>query len=528
MPDIRAQVGQLFMLAFDGTDSEVIRPLISERGVGALYLSNENLTEPGKTAELLNELHRMGIEGRANRALISAADQEGAWGVMVPYSCVGPGNMALGGAPVGHTEAMYGVYGKELSAVGVFADLAPAADVNSNPGNPIIGTRSFGEYPQRVAERVSAAIRGLHQSQVMATAKHFPGHGNTATDSHRGIPRVSRSPDDIRSIDLFPFRVAIRSGVDMVMTSHIIFDALDPVNPATLSKPILVDLLRGQMGFEGVVISDSFNMNSIRKSFSPPDAAVAAILAGVDLIMLAEERYGDEVGDYVSSQYAILDRVEKAVETGEIPMARFEEAFGRVQALKDKYSLEARVPVDVTQARQTVGSPPHREVELEAARAALRVLFDPRGFIPLKSGQQVGVVSLVKPEARQEVREGRGIGPNYADGFSAFVSALKNLGVSTTEGFGSGQALVVVSENYPLAGRSFDTASQHEALEQLRRTHTGPMVHVALRDPYQALSMSADACLCAFGSGYSNAVAAAEGLAGKIKLSSDMLPVTPQ
>jgi len=228
--DVRKKVGQLFLLAFSGNDINVVLPLIKERGIGGLYLSNDNLREPEATAVLLNSLQKASLEGIAKVPLLTAADQEGAWGVMVPYSSTGPGNMALGASDPINTRKMYSVFSKELSSVGVFCNLAPVADINSNPLNPIIGTRSFGENASDVAVRVKAAIDGLHENGTIAAAKHFPGHGNTATDSHSGIPKVSRTLKEIESVDLLPFKTAIESGVDIVMTAHIIYDRVQGCN----------------------------------------------------------------------------------------------------------------------------------------------------------------------------------------------------------------------------------------------------------------------------------------------------------
>ena len=210
--EVRRKVGQMFLLAFSGQNSEDVLPFIEKRGIGGLYLSNENLGTPQEAARLLNILQNASMNGLARLPLLTAGDQEGAWGVMVPHSTTGPGNMALGAAPVQHTEDIYTVFSEEISSVGIFCNLSPVADVNSNPLNPIIGTRSFGENPMKVAERVQAAVRGLHAHDIIATAKHFPGHGNTDSDSHSGLPKVSRSLKEIESIDLLPFKAAVEAG----------------------------------------------------------------------------------------------------------------------------------------------------------------------------------------------------------------------------------------------------------------------------------------------------------------------------
>ncbi|HIE42651.1 MAG TPA: hypothetical protein EYP95_05430, partial [Nitrospinaceae bacterium] len=239
--------------------------------------------------------------------LLLGVDQEGTWSVMAEDSHPGPGNLALGSAGnLALTQQRYHDIAQELRQCGLNLVFSPCADVNTNPLNAIIGMRSFGTDPKDVGEHVAAAVKGAKSAGVLTTLKHFPGHGDTKIDSHRDLPTVSRSKADVWSIDLAPFREGIKAGVDVVMTSHILFEALDSENPATFSKIILQEILREKLGFQGVVISDSMNMHALRKYYKPVDAAVAALSAGVDLIMLAEEHY-DHDGDYQNRQRALIE-----------------------------------------------------------------------------------------------------------------------------------------------------------------------------------------------------------------------------
>lgn len=520
----------MFLLAFSGQNPETVLPFIKERGIGGLYLSNENLGSPEEAATLLNTLQEASINGLAGLPLLTAGDQEGAWGVMVPYSSTGPGNMALGAAPVEHTKAMYTVFSQELASVGMFCDLSPVADVNSNPYNPIIGTRSFGEDAGKVAERVKAAIDGLHAHNVIATAKHFPGHGNTDSDSHSGLPKVSRSLAEIESIDLLPFKAAVDAGVEMVMTAHIIYEALDPENPSTLSKKILTGYLREKLGFQGVIITDSFNMWAIQKNYDPGEAAIQAILAGADMIMLAEERYGEDVGDYKKNQTALIDRVEKAVMDGEIPMERINEAYNRIKALKEKFNLAGRVPVDVNAAKQTVGKAENRSVAVAAAEAAL-LASDPKGLLPLKAEAEVWVTRLAVEDVEEIIRIAAGIGPNYANAFDDFVTLLRSSGVKVRL-FEPGDELpknvtvLTVGENYPLPGKSLDLQRQRDRLGVVFSNTQNPIIYVGLKDPYDWNMLQAHTVVYAVGSNISNIQAAVNLLIGKIKATGE-LPVTP-
>jgi len=518
----------MFLLAFSGQDAETVLPFIKERGIGGLYLSNENLGSPTEAATLLNKLQDASMNGLAGLPLLTAGDQEGAWGVMVPYSSTGPGNMALGAAPVVHTENMYTVFSQEISSVGMFCDLSPVADVNSNPLNPIIGTRSFGENAKDVAARVRAAVKGLHTHNVIATAKHFPGHGNTSSDSHSGLPKVTRTLEEIESIDLLPFKAAVDAGVDMVMTAHIIYEALDSINPSTLSKKILTGYLREKLGFKGVIITDSFNMWAIQKNYDPGEAAIQAILAGADMIMLAEERYGEDVGDYKQSQTALIDRIEKAVMDGEIPMERIDEAYNRIKSLKEKFKLADRLPVDVQAAAQIIGSSENKQVALEAAQAAL-YMKDSEGMIPLKDGVAVSVIRLATEDVDEIIRIAEGIGPNYANAFNDFVSEMKKAGFQVAEyafddQLPEGDPVIAVSENYPLPGKSLDLETQRNRMRIIQKD--ARVINVALKDPYDANMISPDAYVCAIGSNISNIKAVVNLLAGQVE-AKGKLPVRP-
>ncbi|MDO5980810.1 glycoside hydrolase family 3 protein [Flavivirga spongiicola] len=531
--EVRKKVGQLFLLAFSGNDINVVLPLIKERGIGGLYLSNDNLGEPEATAVLLNSLQKAALEGISKTPLLTAADQEGAWGVMVPYSSTGPGNMALGASDPINTRKMYSVFSKELSAVGVFCNLSPVADVNSNALNPIIGTRSFGENASDVSDRVKAAIEGLHENGTIATAKHFPGHGNTATDSHSGIPKVSRSLKEIESVDLLPFKTAVESGADIVMTAHIIYDAIDKENPATLSPIILNNYLREKLGFNGVIITDSFNMQAIQKNYDPAEAAILAILAGADMIMLAEERYGEDVGDYIKSQNRMLDVVEQAVIDGRIPMSRIDEAYNRLLSLKKRYKLAEKLPVDPIKAKEIIGNVENKQIALSCAEAAMTVAYDNKQSIPLSKDSKVSIVKLAKENVDEIIKIAEGIGPNYANAYSDFVIEMKAENFDVKEynfddkEIPSENIIIAVSENYPLPGKSLDLKEQRRRLSKLQEENVGTtIINVALKDPYDANLVKPDAYICAIGSNISNVKAVVNLLTGKIE-AKGKFPVTP-
>ena len=226
--------------------------------------------------------------------------------------------------------------------------------------------RSFGEDPGLVAAMTRAAVRGLQANGAVATLKHFPGHGDTRMDSHRGLPTVDRSREELFRIDLHPFAEGIKAGAKIVMTAHIIFTALDPERPATLSPIILGDVLRGELGFEGVVVSDSMNMHSMKRNYDPADAAIQGFKAGVDLMMLAEEHYDHDVGSYLDNQRKLIAAVIRAVEDGTISRQRVDDAVRRILRLKRDASFSAQ---PLPGRPIVVGQDSHRAVELDLLRA---------------------------------------------------------------------------------------------------------------------------------------------------------------
>src|SRR3989449_4497399 len=218
---LEQKVGQMFMLAFAGSTAKHAAALLRDHHVGACYLSNDNFVDPAHAAALASELEALARAGSGIPALL-AADQEGAWAVLTPHSCPGPGNMGLGATwSVEDTREMYTVFGQELRAAGLNADLAPAADVNSTPLNSIIGMRSFGEDPEAVARHVRAGVAGLHAAGVIAAAKHFPGHGDTTIDTHRGLARLEGDRPALGRRELVPLPGAGDWGVGVGLTSHL-------------------------------------------------------------------------------------------------------------------------------------------------------------------------------------------------------------------------------------------------------------------------------------------------------------------
>jgi beta-N-acetylhexosaminidase len=319
-----------------------------ERGLGGITLFAYNVHDPEQLAELTAAL-------RAERPeLLISIDEEGGdvTRLEAQHGSSYPGNLALGAVDdVELTDAVAGAIAGELASVGVNLNLAPVADANTNPRNPVIGVRSFGADPELVARHVAAFVTGTQRQRVAACAKHFPGHGDTAADSHRELPVIG---GDLEGA-LLPFRAAIGAGVEAVMPGHLVVPALDDA-PASLSEPILSGLLRGELGFEGLIVTDALEMAAVSSTYGLEEAAVRALIAGADSLGLGHDLH-EEAVERVHA--AVVD----AVHTGRLAEERLAEAADRVAAL-------------CRWASPTSVGAPGRSVGAEAARRAVQVWGD--------------------------------------------------------------------------------------------------------------------------------------------------------
>jgi beta-N-acetylhexosaminidase len=320
--DLDAVIDGCLLASFRGPTAPpwLLRRL--EAGLGGVCLFGDNIVDVEQTARLTRQLREAGGEP------VVAIDEEGGDVTRLEMATGSsyPGNAALGRLDdVVLTEAVAAAMGVVMAEAGITLDLAPCVDVNSDPRNPVIGVRSFGDDPGLVARHGTAFVRGLHAAGVAACAKHFPGHGDTAVDSHLDLPVVSQPREVVRHRELVPFRAVIEAGTDAVMTSHVVVRAFDDT-PATLSRPVLVDLLRGELGFTGAIVTDALDMKGVSGRRSIGDAAVLALAAGADLLCLGA-RQDEAVLDHVRTV------VVAAVAEGVIDDIRLGEAAGRAGRL---------------------------------------------------------------------------------------------------------------------------------------------------------------------------------------------------
>lgn len=359
-------------------DAERFTSLLSECPVGGLVLFNGRFPETRDALVRLQQASRI--------PLLVGADMERGAGQQIRGATVFPHAMAY--ASIGEDgerllEVSARVQAREALACGIHVTFSPVADVNRDPRNPIIATRAFSSDPHKAARLLRAFIHGCRAEGLLATAKHFPGHGNTSRDSHAEVPVVPADRAELEAVDLVPFRAAIESEVDLVMTAHVVYPALDAVRPATLSPEILRGVLRGQLRFRGAVATDSLLMGAVRGTHrNAGEQAAALVEAGVDVQL--------DVPDPI----AAVEGIAAAVESGRLDVDLVDAAVERVFALKqrviDRFGepvfMQPNLAVDVAAGAEDIGSSAAASVAYEAARRAVRILDDPGGRIPLRGG----------------------------------------------------------------------------------------------------------------------------------------------
>ncbi len=322
-------VAQLLMVGIEGTRvTSEHRLFLKETGVGGVILFKRNYESPRQLAELIR-----GLQEASAAPLLVAVDQEGGrvarfregFTLFPPMAALG----RLGEAGIAVAEEAGRVLGRELSAVGVNCDFAPVLDVNTNPSNPVIGDRALAHDPALVAHLGCALIRGLQGEGVAACGKHFPGHGDTDVDSHLGLPLLPHTRRRFEELELVPFRAAIEGGVASMMTAHLMIPSLDASEPASVSRPITLTLLRRELGYNGVVFTDDLTMKGITGKYPPAEAAWRSIAAGADIALICH---------HPEEQRAALEGLRKAVGEGWIPMKELAAAMERVAALKSRYA----------------------------------------------------------------------------------------------------------------------------------------------------------------------------------------------
>ncbi|OKP66576.1 glycoside hydrolase family 3 [Paenibacillus sp. P3E] len=342
------KIGQMLLVGIDGTEvSAQTQAMISNDKVGGIILYGDNIKSLKGLVSLTNELKRSNAGNPA--PLFVSVDQEGGKVSRMPdeYAKI-PASGSVGASSNAEAAEMMGkLLAREVQTAGFNMDFAPVLDINSNPDNPVIGDRSFGNTSAKVIELGIAEMKGIESEGIVPVVKHFPGHGDTSVDSHLELPVVNKTEAQLAKLEWRPFREAVKEQADAVMVAHILYPHLDPDRPGSLSKVIISQILRGQMGFKGVVITDDLTMGAIMKNYSLAAAAVNAVLAGSDILLVAHE-YSNEQ----TTRNALL----AAVKQGKISESRINESVYRILSLKQKYQLKdtpVAVP-DLTQLNKDI------------------------------------------------------------------------------------------------------------------------------------------------------------------------------
>ena len=394
---LEEKAGQLVMpwilgdfVAKGDEDDERVLGYVRELGIGGVVVS---VGSPTEVAAKLNHLQR-----HAKVPLLVGSDLEAGAGFRMRGAVYMPGAVDLGGATrfpslmaagaAGDAELVYEmgrITALEARAVGIHVPFAPVLDVNNNPANPIINVRSFGEDPEQVAKLGAALVRGIQDHGAVATGKHFPGHGDTDADSHLELPVIRHGRERLDAVELRPFREAVAAGMGGVMTAHVAVPALSggTSGPSTLSPLVMTDLLRNEMGFQGLLFTDAMDMHAISRRHRPAEAAIRALEAGADVILMPP------------SPDRVVAGVARAVRSGRVSETRLDQSVRRILRAKEAAGLHRGRTVAVEKVRERVGVPAHREVAEEVARRSIVLLKNDRRLLPLRGTRSARVTAIV-------------------------------------------------------------------------------------------------------------------------------------
>jgi beta-N-acetylhexosaminidase len=489
-------------------------------------------SEPYEAAELLNRLQK-----DSKLPLLFAADFERGVSMRLMGATVFPHAMAFGGdGKLDDAENFGRITAEESRAIGIHWNFFPDADVNSNPANPIINTRSFGEDPKQVGDLVAAYIKGAHEGGMMTTAKHFPGHGDTATDSHLGVASVNVDRAHLDSIELPPFRQAIAAGVDSVMVAHVTVPALDsdPNHVATISPAIVSDLLQRQLGFKGIVVTDALDMAGLTHLFANNigRAAVEAFKAGNDLLLIP--------ADFPASYNAMI----QAVQSGEISRERLDRSVLKILKAKASLGLQNARMVDIKALADVVGKPQNLAFGQQVADDAVTLVRDNGKVLPLKSSvKNQGTAKTALPYTTPEETHNQVVAVLFSDDLRAdsghafarefraripdarviYVDPRIAAGMSdeVLKAVDAAQAVVAAVYVVPTAGKIGNSVAMTDAsgalLQQLLEHASEKTAVVAMGNPYLAADFpKIENYMCTFSNASVSEIAAVKALFGEI------------
>ncbi|MGG1555294.1 beta-N-acetylhexosaminidase [Paenibacillus ferrarius] len=494
---LREKIGQMLLCGFEGTTStERVKELIQDHHVGGVIYFARNVENIEQVAALSNEVQQLAAASDTWPLWVSI-DQEGGMVARITEGvALMPGQMALAAGAMGEQEgdqalnheAAYAsayISGRELRALGINLNFAPVLDVNNNSKNPVIGVRSFGESAELVADFGVRAVQGYQDANVVATAKHFPGHGDTSVDSHLDLPTIAHDQARIRSLELVPFVKAIGHGVDAIMSSHIYFPAFEPEKrPATLSKAVLTGLLREELGFDGVIMTDCMEMNAIAVHYGTVAASVMAIEAGADLVLISHR---------MELQLGAIDAIEQAVQDGRISEARIDASVARLLALKTRRGLVGAQPASAES--EAVATEAHRSVAQRLSEASITLVKDEQSLLPLRRVRTLAItVAAAVSSGVDEAYAASSLGAALAARGLEVVDRVLPLAAVEDE-HAAVLAEAAAADVAQIVIGTYNArfhAPQGELLRALQALGK-PLVVVALRVPYDLLELPADA-----------------------------------
>lgn len=474
------KIGQVMVIGFDGVEATPdLLEMVTRYHVGGVILFARNVESPAQVARLTNTLQKAAVES-GHPGLIVAIDQEGGRVARLTEDkgfTEFPGAMAIAATGGGfekvrgleNARAVARAMAAELRAVGINTNFAPDLDVNNNPQNPVIGIRSYGSEPERVAEFGTAAITAMQEAGVLAVGKHFPGHGDTGTDSHVSLPIVPHDRERLDAVEFVPFRAAIAADVAGIMSAHITFPAIEPTPglPATLSPAVLQTLLRGEMGYEGLMFTDSLEMGALGESGYPvPLAAATALQSGADVLLFNRDH---------SHHKAAIQLIEQWMGEGKITQARLDESAMRVLKAKERFGLLQPRMVDESAVDTLVGCEEAKLVSRRTASQSITLLKDEAGLLPLSKEKSYVVI-----ESAGARGVGKALGLDTLT-LSAEASVSEANRVADNATRQKPDAVIVATTDA--------VASESQAALVNRLIDNGtPVIAVAVRGPYDVLA----------------------------------------
>jgi beta-N-acetylhexosaminidase len=465
----KKQVGKLFIIGYQGEQpSDEFLSFVNEWGIGGVIVFARNLSDPLKLPENLKKIR----EAACNN-IFTAIDQEGGLVLRIlSHGSLFPSAMALSAAnDIALTEKVYRAIGEEMLSLGLNWNLAPVLDIN-HPSNPGIGARSFADNPQKVAEHGIAAIKGLQSTGVMACAKHFPGKGEAKKDSHLTLPTIPFSAERLRSFELFPFKKAIENNVSAVMTSHVFFPAFEktPNLPITLSKAVLTDLLRRELGFKGLLITDDLEMGAITESYGIAQAALKSFLAGADQLLICHS---------LDQQRVAAETILKEIDNNPEAAKRLEESLSRIELAKSKLPLPGYSKISLDQLSQN-----HKPLIEEVSEKSIKFLSVDDDDIPLKDSKDTHFIlplisSLVQVEEEHKEKSLANIVKKYFPNSICDVYEPKATSEEILNGisFDNDSKIVFMTYNGHLFKEQIKAA-------KLLSGYNKEIIVIALRNPY--------------------------------------------